>query len=56
MRDFLQSVEGPDVVESVDRRTETSMEAKYLAVNECCQGKVVEQVLRRKKSMFIVRT
>ena len=49
MRDFLQSVEGPDVVESVDRRTEASMKAKYLAVDEYCQGKVVEQVLRGEK-------
>ena len=49
MRNFLQSVEGPDVVESVDRRTEASMKAKYLAIDKCCQGKVVEQVLRRKK-------
>ena len=49
MWDFLQSVEGSDVVQSVDWRAEASMEAKYLTVDERCQRKVVEQVLRRKK-------
>ena len=42
MWDFLQSVEGSDVVQSVDARGEAAVQTEYLAVYQCSQGQVVE--------------
>lgn len=44
MRNFLDTVERTDVIECVDGRTETSVEAENLVINECSKGKVVEEV------------
>ena len=44
MRDFLEAVEGPDVVEGVDGGAETPVEAKDLAVDQRRQRQVVEQI------------
>ena len=44
MRNFLEAIESPDVVEGVDGGTETPMEAKDLAVNQRRQRQVVEQI------------
>ena len=44
MGNFLEAIESPDVVEGVDGGTETSMEAKDLAVDQSRQWQVVEQI------------
>lgn len=44
MRDLLNPVKGSDVIESIDARRETSMQAEDLVVDEGGEGKVVEEV------------
>ena len=44
MRNFLDSVELSDLVKSVDRRRETSMEGENLVFNDSSEGKVVEKL------------
>jgi hypothetical protein len=44
MGDFLDTVEGSDVVEGVDARRQSSVETKDLVVDECGEGEIVEQV------------
>lgn len=44
MRNFLNSVKGSDIVEGIDARRETSVEAEDLVVDEGGEGKVVEKV------------
>lgn len=44
VRDFLETVEGSDVVESVDGGRQSTVEAKDLAVNQGRQRQVVEEV------------
>lgn len=44
VRDFLDSVESPDVVEGINAGGETAVEAKDLVVDEGREGEVVEKV------------
>lgn len=44
MRDFLNAVQGPNVVQSVDRRAQPTVQTEDLVFNESCEGKVVEKV------------
>ena len=44
VRDFLEAIEGPDVVKGVDGGAETPVEAKDLAVDQRRQRQVVEQI------------
>ena len=44
MWDFLYSVESTDIVECVDARGETSVEAEDLVLDQGCEGKEVEEV------------
>lgn len=47
MRHLLNPIECPDIVQGVDRRRETAMEAEDLVVNKCGEGKVIEEVGKR---------
>jgi hypothetical protein len=42
MRDLLDSVELSDLVEGVDGRRETTMEAEDLSLNDGCQWQIIE--------------
>lgn len=44
VRNFLDSVKGSDIVECVDARGETSVEAEDLVVDESGERKVVEKI------------
>jgi len=44
VRNFLEAIEGPDVVEGVDGGAETPVEAEDLPVNQSRQRQVVEQI------------
>jgi hypothetical protein len=44
VRHFLDSVERSNVVESVNARWKTTVQAEDLIVDQCSQGKVVEEV------------
>ena len=44
MRNFLEAIEGPDVVEGVDGGAETPVEAEDLPVHQSRQRQVVEQI------------
>lgn len=44
MGNLLDPVEGSDVIESIDARRETSVQAEDLVVDEGGEGEVVEQV------------
>lgn len=44
VRNLLQAVEGPNVIQTVDRGTEASVQAEDLPVDECRQWQVVEQI------------
>lgn len=44
VRDFLNTVQGSDVVERVDGRAQPTMQTKDLVLNESCEGEVVEEV------------
>lgn len=44
MRDFLNSIEGADIVESIDTWGQASVETEYLIVDKGSKGKVVKEV------------
>ena len=44
MRHFLLPVDGPQLVESVNRRTQASVDAEYLVLDQRSQGEVVKDV------------
>lgn len=44
MRHLLQAVEGSDVIQGINRRAESSVEAEDLAVHQSSQGQEIEQV------------
>lgn len=44
MGDFLNAVQTPDVVQGIDTRAQSSMEAKDLVVNQGGKGQVVEKI------------
>lgn len=44
MGHFLDAVEGPDVVESVDGRAQPTMQTENLVFDESSEGEVVEEV------------
>lgn len=44
VRDFLNAVEAADVVQCVDARRETSMEAENLVIDEGSEWEIVEEV------------
>lgn len=44
MRNFLDTVEGADVVKGINARGETSVEAEDLVVDKGGQGKIIKQV------------
>lgn len=44
MGNLLDPIEGPDVVESVDRGTQTTVKAENLVFDESGEGKVVEEI------------
>lgn len=44
MRDFLDAVQGADVVESIDGRAQPTVETEDLVLNESSEGEVVKEV------------
>lgn len=44
MGDFLDPVEGADIVKGVDAGGEAAVEAEDLVVNECSEGEEVKEV------------
>ena len=44
MGNFLNSVKGTNVIESIDARGEAAMKTEDLVVNQGCQGKVIEEI------------
>lgn len=44
MRDFLDAVDGADVVERVDRRGKTAVQTEDLVVDQCCEREVIEKI------------
>lgn len=44
VRDFLDAVQGPDVVEGVDRWAQPAVQTEDLVLNKSCEGEVVEEV------------
>jgi hypothetical protein len=42
--DFLDAIELSDLIESIDRRRETTMKTEDLSFNHCCKRKIVEQL------------
>lgn len=42
MRDFLNSIEGSDIVEGIDAGRESSVEAEDLVFDKSCEWEVVE--------------
>jgi hypothetical protein len=44
MRDFLDTIEGADVIKGVDGWAETSVEAENLILDEGCEREVIEEV------------
>ena len=44
VRHLLQAIEGSDVIQGINRRTQPSVQAEDLAVNQSSQGQEVEQV------------
>ena len=44
VRNLLQPVQGSDVVQGVDTRRQTAVEAEDLTVNQSCQGEIIEQI------------
>ena len=44
MWDFLDAVKGPDVIEGVNARRETTVKTEDLVVNQSGEGQVVEKV------------
>lgn len=44
MGHFLDTIEGSNVVESIDAGRQTSVEAEYLVVNQSSERKIVEKI------------
>ena len=44
MRNFLDSVELSDLIEGVNGRRETTMEAEDLTLDNSCQGKIIKKL------------
>ena len=44
MWDLLDPIQGADVIKRVNRRTQTAVQTEDLVLNECGEGKIVEQV------------
>lgn len=41
---LLYTIKSPDIIERIDARGETSVEAEDLVIDQSCQGKVVEEI------------
>lgn len=44
MRDFNLSINRPDLIDGLDLRTESTMHAEDLAINDCSNGQVIEHL------------
>ena len=53
VRDLLESVQGADVIQSVDTWAEAAMETEDLAVHQCRQGEIIEQILSRNIALLL---
>lgn len=44
MRHFLDPIQGTDVIKGINGRAQAAMETENLVIDECGEGKVVEEV------------